>query len=144
MVRSATKKDLKKIYKLRQKVFKYHGTIEELEEQLFSEFEHYYVITSPRNRFLGYAHFRIVEEQAEVFDFAIKPSKRNKGLGKELFLNALDDVIANKGVKTVTLEVRQSNLAAQHIYHLCGFDKISVRKKYYKDEDGYLYILKVK
>ena len=33
----------------------------------------------------------------------------------------------------MTLEVRRSNLAAQALYHQCGFLDVGYRKRYYED-----------
>ena len=44
------------------------------------------------------------------------------------------------GLRSITLEVRVSNLAAQALYEKYGFKKVGVRKRYYTDnnEDAYV------
>ena len=38
------------------------------------------------------------------------------------------------GYKTVTLEVRRSNLAAIHLYETSGFKRVGVRRRYYASD----------
>ena len=57
---------------------------------------------------------------------------RNQGLGflltQELIHKAWD-----AGAEAVTLEVRESNMAAQTVYERCGFISKGVRPDYYED-----------
>ena len=55
--------------------------------------------------------------------------KRN-GIGTKL-INSIDK-------KNISLEVRKSNIEAINFYQKCGFKIVAERKKYYKNEDGYL------
>ena len=47
----------------------------------------------------------------------------------------------NRGIKKVTLEVRESNKVAQRLYEKFGFKKIAIRPRYYQDknEDAFIY-----
>lgn len=49
----------------------------------------------------------------------------------------------HKDIKNITLEVRESNKEAINFYLKNGFEKVTKRKKYYKDEDGILMIKKL-
>ncbi len=44
------------------------------------------------------------------------------------------------GLTVLTLEVRESNYAAQNLYEKYGFKKLGVRKRYYSDnrEDAWI------
>ena len=63
---------------------------------------------------------------------AVKKTLRNQGLGllltKELINKAWES-----GAEAVTLEVRESNIAAQTVYERCGFVSKGVRPDYYED-----------
>ena len=41
-----------------------------------------------------------------------------------------------KGAAVCFLEVRSRNVSAIALYEKCGYERISVRKKYYPDDDA--------
>ena len=41
-------------------------------------------------------------------------------------------------VSSITLEVKKSNISAIKLYEKCNFKSVSIRKKYYGNEDGIL------
>lgn len=96
-------------------------------------FAYYWVIESKGN-LIGYAGYWKIQDEAHLVTFAIHPSSRGKGLGKMLLSHILKD-IQEKGIKKITLEVRKSNKAAQHLYEKFGFKKIAIRHRYYQDTD---------
>jgi ribosomal-protein-alanine N-acetyltransferase len=48
----------------------------------------------------------------------------------------LVSAVIEQGARSLTLEVRTSNLAAQSLYHRFGMAPVGVRKQYYRDEDA--------
>ena len=63
---------------------------------------------------------------------AVAAEERERGLGTKLTA-ALINLAWNEGADAVTLEVRQSNTAAQKMYLTCGFRAEGVRPGYYAD-----------
>ena len=55
----------------------------------------------------------------------------------DLYGNILSEAIVNKAweldAEAVTLEVRESNIAAQRAYENCGFASEGIRPNYYED-----------
>lgn len=93
---------------------------------------------------VGYCGLWVILDEAHVTNIAIRPDYRGQGLGKEL----LSQVIAwakQRGVCTISLEVRISNVPALRLYEGLGFVRMGVRKKYYSDngEDAYLMLLRL-
>lgn len=84
---------------------------------------------------LGYALSRTVFAQADVEFIAVKEKCRGRGAGGALF-KALLDKTAEKGADQIFLEVAEDNAPAIGLYEKNGFQRISVRKKYYKDKDA--------
>ncbi|MEM7127468.1 MAG: ribosomal protein S18-alanine N-acetyltransferase [Chloroflexota bacterium] len=83
----------------------------------------------------AYGGMWILDEEVHILVFATHPAWRECGIGEWLLLNML--ILANqKGAKTTTLEVRESNVAAQSLYASMGFEEIGRRKNYYKDTNG--------
>lgn len=69
-------------------------------------------------------------DTADLLDIAVLEKARNRGVATAL-MSFMDEECISRGVKEIFLEVRASNAPAISLYLKCGFEKISVRKKYY-------------
>ena len=79
----------------------------------------------------GYVLAASVMDDADIMSVAVAPDFRRRGFGRALLDEALC-VLRKRGVGTVFLEVRESNVAARSLYSARGFEPIDVRKKYYR------------
>jgi len=79
---------------------------------------------------LGFAVFRQVGDDGELLQIAVDKSARRKGVGG-LLLRAALDYAGDNMLKSVFLEVRESNEAAVRLYKKHGFSLLRVRKDYY-------------
>jgi len=81
----------------------------------------------------------IVLDEAHIATIAVHPDYRHMGIGRGLMATALKQAFA-KGAKRAMLEVRASNEVAQALYRQFGFEIVSRRSKYYRDnlEDALL------
>lgn len=79
---------------------------------------------------LGYAGVHNVCGEGEITTFAVKPSFRNKGIGRQV-LNALICFEKENYIEKINLEVRASNAAAISLYKSLGFEVCGERKNYY-------------
>ena len=81
---------------------------------------------------VGYAGIWNVSGEAQIMRVAVRKALRNQGLGlmltQELIQKAWE-----AGAEAVTLEVRESNIAAQKVYERCGFVSQGIRPGYYSD-----------
>lgn len=82
---------------------------------------------------LGYAGTWIIVDEAHLMNIAVTPAFQSKGLGELLLLYVLDSM-RELGAATCTLEVRPSNVRAQHLYKRLGFSVTGRRKRYYVDD----------
>ena len=82
-------------------------------------------------RLLGYVVALVVGAEAEIADLAVAPEERRRGIGRALLERALAELAA-EGVRTLYLEVRESNRAARTLYDAHGFDTIGRRRGYYR------------
>jgi len=108
----------------------------ELRQNLFC---HFFVMEDAQTQeFLGHVGLWIDAPLASVLNLYVIPEHQHQGLGRIL----MDFVIAllqEKGINTLTLEVRMNNEIAKTMYHRFGFEEVAVRKNYYADgEDAYL------
>ena len=87
----------------------------------------------------GYAGMWNISGEAHVSTIAAHPDWRGRGLG-EVLLNGLLNLAVALDAEYSILEVRVSNEAAQSLYRKYGFEVVSRRKNYYRDnnEDAFL------
>lgn len=80
---------------------------------------------------VGYAGLVASGHQGDVQTLAVARDRQGGGLGARL-LDALLAEARRRGVSEVLLEVRAENLAAQALYARAGFERIAVRRGYYR------------
>jgi ribosomal-protein-alanine N-acetyltransferase len=83
----------------------------------------------------GFGIVRILGEEAEIITLAVLPEHQKQGIGKAV-TKAMLRLAEGQGVKSVFLEARKSNEAAQALYANAGFEIISMRKDYYSNPAG--------
>lgn len=91
---------------------------------------------------IGYAIGRISFDEAELYRIAVLPDKRRSHHGSEL-LRKFIDICSSRGVRKIFLEVRARNVPAIGLYERHEFERISVRKGYYPDDDGIVFMLDI-
>ncbi len=105
-------------------------------ETFWSELAHvpasrHYVVAGAAGEVVGYAGLVATGHQADVQTLAVAEDRRGAGLGRLL----LDDLLAEaarRGAAEVLLEVRAENVAAQALYARAGFERVGVRRGYYR------------
>ena len=80
---------------------------------------------------LGYVVALLVGPEAEIADLAVSPDARRQGIGRALLAGALAELRA-AAVRTVYLEVRESNRTARALYETNGFEAVGRRRGYYR------------
>lgn len=106
-------------------------------------FSHPHVVVEEiENKVIGYIVYWQVGDEAQITNIAIHPDYRRKGIG-EAVLRQIIDKIKREGGRSISLEVRPSNLAAQNLYHKLGFKFRGVRRNYYTrpEEDAFVFVL---
>lgn len=80
----------------------------------------------------GYIGGRTIAGETEIFNVAVSPKFRRKGLGRVLIKRFIDEA-RKKDTEQIFLEVRTSNLPAISLYESEGFAFCGIRKDYYTD-----------
>ena len=91
-----------------------------------------WIVEEVEREIVGYAGIWNVAGEAQVMRVAVRKALRNQGLGL-LLTQELVQKAREAGAEAVTLEVRESNIAAQKVYERCGFVSGGVRPHYYED-----------
>ena len=81
---------------------------------------------------LGYIIGRKIPPEGEIYRIAVRPDKRQRGIGYRLLSYALKTEYGH-GVETVFLEVRSQNAPARALYKAYGFTECGKRKNYYQN-----------
>ncbi len=82
---------------------------------------------------VGYICVRTLLDVTHVMDLAVTPRLKRMGIGSLLLRNALQELRRTRpDISLVTLEVRESNIAALKLYEKYGFREIGSRRGYYK------------
>lgn len=82
------------------------------------------------NELMGYYILFILENEAHLENLSVKPCFQNKGIGRALLQDAIQEAHAHQ-VEAIYLEVRESNKKAISLYKKAGFFEIGIRKKFY-------------
>lgn len=87
---------------------------------------------TPDKTVLGYVGWQQIGNEVNIFNVAVIPKARRKGIGA----NLISDMIISakkKGAEIFNLEVRPSNLPAIGLYESNGFVFYGIRKNYYEN-----------
>ncbi len=83
---------------------------------------------------VAYILFWIIYDELHILKVATHPNWRKQGLGERLVMHAIT-LGQEQAVRTVSLEVRRSNIAAICLYQKLGFKVIHVRPRYYENQE---------
>lgn len=100
-----------------------------------------YLVAEKDGRIIGYAGAWVILDECHITNIAVAEGERGQGTGRKL-TEALMRYVSNLGAAYATLEVRVSNVRAQHLYASLGFVSVGKRKRYYEDngEDAFLMV----
>lgn len=80
----------------------------------------------------GYIGSQSVLGEADMMNVAVDPRYRRKGIGQKLITNLIA-ALQDRGVGSLTLEVRVSNTGAIALYQKLGFAEKGRRRNYYRN-----------
>ena len=138
-VRAMSKGDLTAVHEIECLSFRSPWSKMALRSELSNSVAHYLVLEE-EGRVLGYCGMWVMLDEAHVTNLAVHPAARGKGSGRLLLRHCMEKAAA-LGATAMTLEVRESNRAAQQLYAGFGFERQGCRKGYYQDtgEDAWLF-----
>ena len=129
MVHEMRQSDVSGVAEIEQLCFSDPWSLNTVKEGLESSLDTWLVLEEEGN-ILGYCVFRVIAGEGELLRIAVLPAYRGRGLSKKLMDRLVESSIKN-GVKSLSLEVRESNDRAKNLYKTYGFTEEGVRKHYY-------------
>lgn len=107
------------------------------ENMLEAAFENGYIfLTFKENGILkGYCFFKIILDEAEFCNIAVKYECHHSGVAAAL-MEQTHEYCKNAACGKIFLEVNEKNHPAIKLYEKYGYEKIRLRKNYYKSGDA--------
>lgn len=96
-----------------------------------------YIGYKVNDKFAAFLNYSLLYDRIEIEYIYTITSFRNKHIATKLLDYLIKIGLENKCIN-ITLEVRKSNVVAKAFYKKNGFKEVSVRRNYYKNEDGIL------
>jgi ribosomal-protein-alanine N-acetyltransferase len=142
-IQSLTEKHLEEILKLNLRCFK---SGENYTKYTFSYLLNEpnclsYRIVMPNGQMVGFVFVMTDEDGAgHITTIGVAPEHRRRGLANKLLRHA-EEALQKRCVRTVMLEVRVSNIAAQNLYREFDYTIVQRLLQYYNNgEDGFLMV----
>ena len=132
-INTMTLSDLEEIKDILQNEFDDFWNFEIFKEELVNTNSNYLLLRY-ENKIVCFGGIKIILDEANIMDIVTKKNERNKGFAK-ILLNELINLSKQKNCTSITLEVRENNLPAIHLYKSFNFKEVGKRKKYYKNGD---------
>ncbi len=99
------------------------------------------LVIKDNSKIVGYLDYWITFDSSTIFKIIIKKEYRAQGLASSLLERMFEDLKENE-VLFSTLEVRISNENAIKLYKKFGYEKITIKEKYYKDGEDAIYMVR--
>jgi ribosomal-protein-alanine N-acetyltransferase len=101
-----------------------------------------YIVAKFNNKIVGFAGIIYVLDEADISNIVVHKNFRNKKIGS-LLLKSLIDLAYSINLKTLNLEVRESNVSAIKLYDKFGFEVCGIRKNYYNNTENAILMKKL-
>jgi ribosomal-protein-alanine N-acetyltransferase len=97
------------------------------------------MIAEHDDRVVGFMIYELHKTRLHILNFAVAGRYRRLGVGSQMIAKLSSKLSAQRRTR-VTLEVRETNLAAQLFFRSQGFRAVNVLRNYYDDtpEDAYV------
>ncbi|MBE2906048.1 ribosomal protein S18-alanine N-acetyltransferase [Anoxybacillus flavithermus] len=138
-----TLQDLDRIIEIEQRSFTLPWSRSSFHQELTNNPYARYIVMEHDGQIIGYCGMWLVMDEAHITNIAVLPEFRGKKLGEALMKQAMA-LAREEGAKTMTLEVRVSNIVAQSLYRKLGFLNGGIRKRYYSDNQEDALVMWVK
>ncbi len=135
MISRATESDFDSIFRLQKECL-----VEEFwnENMLKEDFDKSnYLVYKQDDRVVAYISFRILFDEAELFQICVTESFKRHGIGSKL-LGKMIEYCEENDVNRIFLEVREDNESAIALYKKFGFKHLTIRRNYYHNKTALL------
>ena len=137
-IRNMTLDDIESVFEIEKSIFSVPWSKKSFESSISSK-DTIYIVATIDEKIVGYLGIYILGDQSDISNVGVHKDYRRMHIA-EAMLSYIFDRAKSNNVKEITLEVRESNVAAISLYEKMGFKEIGIRKKYYQKplENGLL------
>ncbi len=135
MIREASVYDIPRINELGELLHKNYSKLNKINEMLEDGYSKV-IVYEKDGIILGFISAVHLYDTCDIVDLIVDPKYRRKMVATNLIGYLISDLGEN--LKLITLEVAKHNEGAIKLYEKFGFEIVSLRKKYYKNDDAYL------
>jgi ribosomal-protein-alanine N-acetyltransferase len=137
IIRAMVAEDLEQVHDLDQRSFPTPWPLKSFQHELEkNKAAHMWVVEESKEnltkKIIGILVVWLLIDEAHIATIAVDKAHRHKGIASQLIFTALSQLV-KKGAVAATLEVRESNHAAQALYQGFGFQPVGRRREYYRD-----------
>lgn len=128
--RLMTEQDIEQVAEIESRIFSIPWSEKAFMDSLKNE-NTVYIVACNAEEVVGYCGIYMSFEEGDISNVAVKKEYRRKNIAENM-LSYLFSSIKQKGVTDVTLEVRETNVAAIKLYEKIGFEEVGIRKNFYE------------
>lgn len=140
-VRDMTDNDLNRVMEIENSCFVAPWKLDDLKRELHDNvLANLYVVTVD-DHVVGFSNYWQTFDSGTVCQIAIDKRYQHQSLGSRLMDEIIKDAYIKK-VKTLTLEVRESNKNAINFYLKHGFKIVLSKENYYSNGENAIYMIK--
>lgn len=129
--RGMTEQDVAQVVMLEKEAFSTPWSEQDFLEMIGADYAHY-LVAEEDGQIIGSCGLRNILGEGEITNVVIHPEHRNKGIGLNMLCKLMTDG-EKMGVQAFTLEVRESNAPAIHVYERIGFRPEGMRRDFYQN-----------
>ena len=137
-IRWMIRRDMPEVLQTEQESFEYSWTEEDFLRCLRQR-NCIGMVAEQGERVVGFMIYELHKAKLHILNFAVHPHYRRLGVGSQMVAKLISKLSSHRRTR-ITLEVRETNLAAQLFFRSSGFRAVSVLHSYYEDtpEDAYV------
>lgn len=128
-IRPAQVADVADVSEIEKAVFSDPWSVNDFRECVSSRVP--FLVAEDRGAIAGYVVAHCAADEGEILNLGVATAHRRQGLGRTL-VQGVEVLLAERGVRAVYLEVRESNAGARRLYQSLGFVEVARRTRYYR------------
>ncbi|NLJ78619.1 MAG: ribosomal protein S18-alanine N-acetyltransferase [Tissierellia bacterium] len=133
-IREMRESDLDRIMEIEERTFTPPWSREAFLLELKKNILAKYIVGLLDGKVIGYGGIWLIIDEGHITNVAVEEEYRGLGVGNRI-IEGLIELCRDRGLRTITLEVRRSNEIAKSLYRKHGFIEGGIRENYYADNN---------
>ena len=129
IIRKMEERDVCEVVTIEEETFSSPWSAESFIQESKKE-NNIYLVVEDNEKVIGYCGLWGIAGEGQITNVAVSKENRDRGIGKQM-LTRLIELGVEQGLEAFTLEVREGNKRALHLYESLGFTSAGIRKNFY-------------